>query len=63
MPRRLTVIAALVLMAAHLDGHSGGDVGGFLFLGGHHQMPEPGDTTVLELTDRFWTKKAPPRRL
>ena len=51
-PEPVVAIATLILMAAHLSGHAGGDVGQGLFLGGHHQLPEPGDITVLEPTDR-----------
>jgi hypothetical protein len=52
-PEPVVAIATLVLMAAHLSGHAGGDVGEGLFLGGHHPVPEPGDILVLEPADHI----------
>ena len=50
-PERVIAIAATILMAAHLSRHAGGDVSQRLLLGGHHQMPELVDITVLEPAD------------
>lgn len=38
-PEPVFAISTLILMAAHLRGHAGGDVGERLFLGGHHPVP------------------------